>query len=224
MLAAADFFDLGEFAHRDLFAGLTYVWEALPRLAEYLRAHLQPGIEGTVMPHAFVGERVFVGEGTVVEPGACILGPAIIGRDCQVRAGAYVRENVIAGDGAVLGHASEFKNCVLLNRAGAPHFNYVGDSLLGADTNLGAGTKLSNVKVVGSTVTVTVEGRDYDTGLRKFGAVLGDGAQTGCGAVLNPGTLVGKRSLIYPLTSVRGYIPPDSIVKLRQAVEVEARR
>ena len=224
MLSPDDFFDLSDFRHRALFDGLQYVWEALPRIEAYVRQHLIPRIDGEVLPGAWLGEHVYIGKGTLVESGAMIRGPAIIGEDCEIRSGAYVRENVLLGDRAVVGHASEVKNSVLLNAAKAPHFNYVGDSLLGCDINLGAGTILSNLKVTWTNIVVTIEGREYDTGLLKFGAIVGDHAETGCNCVCNPGTLIGKHSLVYPCTSVRGYIPPHSLVKLRQEMQVVERR
>jgi NDP-sugar pyrophosphorylase family protein len=224
MLAPDDFLDLTDFAHRALFDGCEFVWEALKRLPDYLEANLRPAIEGTVMPGAWVGDRVAIGPGTVVETGAMINGPAIIGRDCRVRGGAYVRENVVAGDRVVIGHATEVKSSILLDTAQAPHLNYVGDSILGRETNLGAGTILSNLKVTEGEVVIQIEGQAHATGLRKFGAVLGDGAETGCNSILNPGTLVGKRTLIYAGCSLRGVIPPDSIVKLRQEIMCVQRR
>jgi NDP-sugar pyrophosphorylase family protein len=223
-LAPADFLDLDGFAHRPLFDSCEFVWDALKRLADYVRDNLRPAIEGTVMPGAWVGEQVQIGPGTVVETGAMIIGPAIIGRDCRLRGGAYVRENVVAGDRVVIGHASEVKGSILLDTAQAPHFNYVGDSILGRETNLGAGTILSNLKVTDDQVIVECDGRRLATGMRKFGAVVGDGVQTGCNAVLNPGTLIGKGTLIYPCCSLRGVIPAHSVVKLRQEVTCVERR
>ena len=220
MLKPADFFDLKDFEHARIFAGLEYVWQVLPRIEEYIQEELKPAILGEVMPGAYLDEaKVFIGEGTVVEPGAYIIGPAIIGRNCEIRSGSYVRENCLIGGGAIVGHTTEVKNAILLDGAKAPHFNYVGDSVLGAAVNLGAGTKLSNVKVTGQSVTVRVGDETYETGLEKFGAILGDGVESGCNSTLNPGTLIGKGSLIYANASVRGYIPPGTIVKLRQGLE-----
>ena len=224
LLTPAAFFDLDEFEHRALFEGVRYVWGALSKLDLYLAETLRPEILGTVMLGAWVGEDVFIGRGTVVEPGAFVRGPAIIGEDCQIRQGCYVRGHLVTGDGAVLGHCSEFKRAILLNRARAPHFSYVGDSILGSDVNLGAGSICSNVKVTGEAISVTVDGTEYPTGLAKFGAVIGDHAQIGSNTVLNPGTLVGKHSLAYPSLSLRGYYPPHSVIKPREQVEVVGRR
>ena len=222
-------FDLSNPATAAFFAGCTYVWEALAHLETHV-ARLTAGgrrIDGTVMPGAWLGDAPIVIEaGAVVEPGAYIIGPAYIGRGAVVRHGAYVRENVILLDGAVLGHASEAKHALFLPHAAAPHFAYVGDSILGHHVNLGAGTKLSNLGILSAkdpttgkrpTIHLTIDDRDYDTGLTKFGAILGDGAQTGCNAVLNPGCIIGPRTLVYANASLRkGYHPADSIIKLRQ--------
>jgi NDP-sugar pyrophosphorylase family protein len=169
-----------------------------------------------------------------VEPGAYVAGPAYIGAGAVVRHGAYVRENVIMLAGSLLGHASEAKHSILLPGAHAPHFNYVGDSVLGARSNLGAGTKLSNLTMNSekdpatgkrSTIKLDYEGKVIDTGLAKFGAILGDDAQTGCNAVLNPGCVVGPRTLVYANLSLRkGIHPADSVIKLRQGTSVMPRR
>ena len=182
------------------------------------------------MSGAHVNQRdVFIVCGARVEPGAYILGPAYIGPGVIVRHGAFVRENVIMLEGSVLGHACETKNSLFLKNAHAPHFNYVGDSVLGMNTNLGAGTKLSNLAITSAkdpdsgqrpTINIEVDGKRYDTGLAKMGAVLGDNVQTGCNAVLNPGCIVGPNTLIYPnLTLRKGYYPRNQVIKLRQSVE-----
>lgn len=221
MLRPEDFFDLADFAHADLFDGCEYAWEALQRLSDYIAAALSPGIQGTVQDGAYlIGDAIQIGEGTVIEPGAYITGPTIIGKHAVIRNGAYVRGNVIVGDHCVVGHTSELKGAVLLNGSGAPHFNYVGDSILGNRVNLGAGTKLSNLKIIAGNVKVRAGGTVYDSGLRKFGAILGDGAQTGCNAVLNPGTLLGRGSMVYPNATASGYVPPQSLVKLRQSLTI----
>ncbi|MBD3307371.1 glucose-1-phosphate thymidylyltransferase [candidate division KSB3 bacterium] len=209
------------FAHRELFADLDGVWEVLKRLPAYIEQILHPQILGTVAEGAsLVGDQIQIGNGSVIEPGAYIAGPTIIGEHTIVRHGAYIRGNVIVGDHCVVGHASELKGSILFDHSGAPHFNYVGDSILGNHVNLGAGTKLSNLKMLKGSVHVKMGQRVYDSGLRKFGAILGDRAETGCNAILNPGTLIGPGSLVYPNITVSGYIPPHSIVKLRQTQEV----
>lgn len=220
MLSPSDFFDLQGYAHAALFDGVEHVWDVIGRIHRYALANAVAGVRGQVMEGAFlIGDRISIGPGTVVEPGVVIKSPCIIGRDAEIRQGAYIRGGVIIGDGCVVGHASELKNAVLLDGAAAPHFNYVGDSILGRRVNLGAGTILSNVKIVGQTIVVSVGGRRYDTGLRKFGAVVGDDTQTGCNSVLNPGTFLGRRCRVYPCASVRGYHPDGTVVRLRQQIE-----
>ncbi len=228
MLRAEDYFDLSEFGHRNLFADVEYVWEVLNRIGPYLAAWFAaregPVILGSVEPGAWLdGRQIYVGPGAVVEPGAYIRAPAIIGPGSVVRHGAYIRGNVVVGKNCVVGHGTEVKNAVLLDGAQAPHFAYVGDSILGNRVNLGAGTVLANFKFGGTPVTVTWNGRRLDTGLRKFGAVLGDDVETGCNAVLAPGTLVGPGSLVYPNATVRGVIPPRSVVKVRFQTQVDPR-
>ena len=237
MLRPNDFFDLQDESISALFAGCDFVWEAIPRIAEHVQ-RLTEGkqtILGEVMPGATIGDGpIYIGEDARIEPGAYVLGPAYIAPGAVVRHGAFVRENVILLAGAVLGHASEAKNALFLSKAHAPHFNYVGDSILGHQVNLGAGTKLSNLGMMSvkdantgkrPTIVLRVDGEVYDMGLAKMGAILGDGAQTGCNTVLNPGCLIGKRTLIYANLSLRkGYYPVDSIIKLRQTIEVSERR
>ncbi len=224
MLRPEDFFDFSKCPYRDIFHEIEFVWDVLRRIPDYVAANLQPGHHGAISPLAHVEENVYIGPGTVVEAGAVVQGPSIIGANCQVRAGAYIRGNVLVGERAVVGHATELKHCLLLNEVAVPHFAYVGDSILGWQSHLGAGVKISNFKLTGTPVVVTVEGRRYETGLRKFGAILGDQAEVGCNGVLNPGTLIGKRTLAYPNVSLSGYYPPDRVVKLRQTHEVVVRR
>jgi NDP-sugar pyrophosphorylase family protein len=238
VLRPADFFDLshltGPFV--DLFDSLAEVWLAVPRLELVLRAFFQtPGrVLGHVEPGAVLvhSESVYVGKGAVVESGAYIRGPAYLGADCCVRHGAYLRGNVMAGPGCVLGHASEFKNALLLDGTSAAHFAYVGDSLLGHNVNLGAGTKLSNNGLLNEpppspqgqrTVRLRIPalgGSTIDTGLVKLGAILGDGVRTGCNVVAHPGCLVGPRTLVYPQVSLgKGYWEGGRIIKLRQTLD-----
>jgi len=212
----SDYLDLTHTAHAELFIAEQPVWSALSRLGDYLRSALKPRILGTVAPSAFIGPEVFIDEGTVVEPNAVIKGPAWIGKNSQVRAGCYIRENVIVGDGAVLGNSCEFKNCLIFDRCEVPHYNYVGDSILGHRAHLGAGVILSNVRLDRNEVLVRDGAASIPTGLRKFGAVIGDFAEVGCNSVVNPGTLIGRRTVIYPLTNVSGIIPADSVLKTRQ--------
>lgn len=160
---------------------------------------------------------ICIGQGTVVEPGALIKGPTIIGSHTEVRQGAYIRGNCIIGDRCVVGHATEVKNAIMLDDAKAGHFAYIGDSILGKNVNLGAGTKLANLKIIDVEMKISIEGKEYKTGLRKFGAILGDDAETGCNSVTSPGTMLGKRSLVYPCINVAGgYYPTRSIISPRR--------
>lgn len=236
MLRPSDFFDLRMPIVAELLADCEFVWQVVAKIASSVTQLVgdKQTIIGQVMPGAYVSDRpVFIGEGARIEPGAYVHGPAYIGDGVVVRHGAFVRENVILLPGAILGHASEAKNSLFLPHAAAPHFNYVGDSVLGHRVNLGAGTKLSNLGMLSEkdrltgkrpSIHITINGTSYDTGLAKLGAILGDDAQTGCNAVLNPGCLVGRNSLVYANTSLRkGYYPANSIVKLRQTVEIVER-
>ena len=200
----SDFFDLKDQNHEELFSGVKNAWEILPKIGPYLKAHLRNGSQAKLIGSPVIGENVFLGEGTIVEPGVYIRGPAWIGKNCEIRHGAYIRENVIAGDGCVLGNSCEFKNCVLLSGAHVSHFSYVGDSVVGGDVNLGAGVILSNYRLDGQAIRVRVAGQLVETGLRKFGAMVGDRASIGCNAVVNPGSLVAKEARILPGTIWRG--------------------
>jgi NDP-sugar pyrophosphorylase family protein len=224
MFKADDLFDLTQTQHAALFEGCEFAWDALKRLNDYLTANLRPALHNRCEGEAFIGKDVFIGEGTVVEDGAMIKGPAIIGRNCQVRHNAYIREQVIVGDDCVVGNSCELKGAVLFNGCQVPHFNYVGDSILGHKAHLGAGVILSNVKSLKGNVTVLHDGQKIDSGLRKFGALLGDGAEIGCNAVLNPGSIIGRNGIVYPLTNWRGVLAANQIAKNRSSIERSARR
>jgi NDP-sugar pyrophosphorylase family protein len=201
-------FDLEESAAGALLASCRNPWEALSRIGEFF-AGWTPGED-----FEQIAERVWAGRGTTVAATAEIHGPALIGRGCELRSGCLIRGRAVIGDGVILGNSTEVKNAILFNRVQAPHFSYIGDSILGAGVHLGAGVILSNVKITGSPVTVRgAAGRLLDTGLGKLGALIGDGAEIGAGSVLCPGTVIGRRSIVYPLTLVRGTVPPDSILK-----------
>lgn len=231
------FFDLSDKETTAFFAGCEYVWQVLGTIKAHVSRLVgdRQTILGEVMPGAYLSDRpIYIAEGARIEPGAYVMGPAYIGADVVVRHGAYVREDVIMLRGSLLGHASEAKNSLFLPYAAAPHFNYVGDSILGHYVNLGAGTRLSNLGILSTkdvvtgkrpTIKLIMDDTVYDTERTKLGAVLGDEAQTGCNTVLNPGCLVGPRTLIYANLSLRkGYYPPDSVIKLRQEVERVRRR
>jgi len=224
MFKPADLFDLKQTEHAAIFDGCQYAWDALKKIEGYLKANLKPALKNKCDGVAFIGDDVFIGEGTVVEDGVMIKGPAIIGKDCQIRHNAYIRENVIIGDNCVVGNSSELKNSFLFNNAAAPHFNYVGDSILGFKAHLGAGVKISNFKVFPGNITVEIDGKPYDTGLRKFGALLGDGAEVGCNAVLNPGSIIGRGAVVYPNVAWRSILPANNIAKNKAEVEVTVKR
>ncbi|MCE5242974.1 MAG: glucose-1-phosphate thymidylyltransferase [Syntrophobacteraceae bacterium] len=159
-------------------------------------------------------DRIRLGPGTVVEPGALIKGPAIIGSRTEIRQGAYLRGKCIVGNRCVVGHTTEMKSSIMLDGAKAGHFAYIGDSILGGGSNLGAGTKLANLKIIGDNIKIRMGSENIDTGLRKFGAILGDGVEIGCNAVTNPGTLLGKKAMVFPVTSVPGgYHKPNSLLR-----------
>lgn len=220
----ADFLDLSHTEHPKLFENAARVWDALKQIGSYLQFRLQPAVHARLFGKPFIGSAVFIGPGTVVEPGAVIKGPAWIGDNCEIRAGCYVRENVIAGHGVVMGNSCEFKNCILFDDAQVPHFNYVGDSILGHKSHLGAGVILSNVKLDHGEVVVKDGERLLPTGLRKFGAIVGDRAEIGCNAVISPGALIGRDAILYPGTIWRGVCPAGAIVKHRPAIEITPRR
>jgi NDP-sugar pyrophosphorylase family protein len=224
MFSAEEFLDLSHTAHPKLFESQGYVWDALKQIASYLQFRLQPAVLGDLMGKPFISDAVFVGRGTVIEAGAVLKGPAWIGENCEIRSGCYVRENVIAGDGVVMGNSCEFKNCILFDEAQVPHFNYVGDSILGHKAHLGAGVILSNVKLDHREIVVTASDGTIATGLRKFGAIIGDRTEVGCNAVINPGSVLGRDSIVYPGANFRGVLPASSIVKVRQNVQILTRR
>ncbi|MBQ7053753.1 MAG: UDP-N-acetylglucosamine pyrophosphorylase [Oscillospiraceae bacterium] len=167
--------------------------------------------------YRLLAEDVLIGEDVTIAPTATIIGPSVIGRGTEIRPGAYIRGNVITGERCVIGNSSELKNCVLLNDVQAPHYNYIGDSVLGNHAHLGAGAVCSNLKADGKNVVIRGD-RDYETKRRKVGAILGDGADIGCNSVINPGTVVGKNTSVYPLTSLRGVYPSDCIVKSQKEI------
>jgi bifunctional UDP-N-acetylglucosamine pyrophosphorylase / glucosamine-1-phosphate N-acetyltransferase len=207
------YLDLKQTEHTVLFEKAEQAWEILLALDLYLRDVIKPANHGTLIGNPVIGEKVFIGEGTVIEPGAYIKGPAWIGENCQIRHGAYIRENVIVGGGSVIGNSTEIKNSVLFKGCQVPHFNYVGDSVLGAKVHLAAGVIVSNLKLNGDFITVRYGDEVITTGLRKFGALIGDGAEIGCNTVLNPGSIIGRKSLIYPGVCWRGVLPAHSIAK-----------
>ncbi|MEE4311115.1 MAG: UDP-N-acetylglucosamine diphosphorylase [candidate division KSB1 bacterium] len=219
-LSASALFDLSKCPCRSIFDDAAYVWEAVAGIAAYLNVNLKSGIQGNAEPGARITGDVYIGENTIVEDGAVIRGPVWIGNNCRVFASAFIRENVIIGSGARIGGNTEIKNSILFDEAVVPHFNYVGDSILGWRAHLGAGVKTANVRLDGQAVWVKDGDRRIATGLRKLGAIIGDEAEIGCNAVLNPGTIIGVRTIVYAGALLSGIYPPDSIVKVRQHHEI----
>ncbi len=185
------------------------LWNVLPKLAETLKAISQQ------LPRGYqeIKPMVWIGPGTTISPTATITGPAIIGANCQIRHGAFVREQVICGNEAIIGNATEVKNSILFDGVQIPHFNYVGDAILGYKAHLGAGAILSNFKSTGDEIHVIIDQKKVGSGLNKLGAILGDRVEIGCNSVLYPGTIIGQDSIVYPLTPVRGTIPAKVIIK-----------
>lgn len=193
---------------KDLFDSCEYPWEMLSKIKDVCKTLIEKGIEGFTE----IKPGVLVGDGVTIAETATIIAPAIIGPNTEIRPGAYIRGNVITGEGCVIGNSSEFKNCILLDNVQVPHYNYVGDSVLGNKAHMGAGSICSNLKSDGKNIVIHGE-TEIETGLRKIGGILADGADVGCGCVINPGTVIGKKTSVYPLTALRGVIPANCIVK-----------
>lgn len=217
MFTPEGYLDLSHTEHRVIFENIEHVWQALPKIATYLQFRLKPGIYGKPLGRPFISNSVFIGKGTIIEHGAMLKGPAWIGENCEIRNGCYIRENVIIGNNVIAGNSSEFKNCLVFDDAQLPHYNYVGDSIIGYKAHLGAGVILSNVKLNKADISVATSNGFFPTGLRKFGAIVGDYAEIGCNSVLSPGSLIGKNAIIYPGSQWRGILPENHIAKLRQA-------
>jgi UDP-N-acetylglucosamine diphosphorylase / glucose-1-phosphate thymidylyltransferase / UDP-N-acetylgalactosamine diphosphorylase / glucosamine-1-phosphate N-acetyltransferase / galactosamine-1-phosphate N-acetyltransferase len=213
--SADEYFDLTSFSHSSLFNKNEPVWLTLKLIESYLKSLPLGEIHGTLENgvHLVNPEWITIGRGTVVESGAYIKGPCIIGENCEIRNGAYIRGNLIVGDRCVIGHATEVKNSIFLNGAHAGHFAYVGDSILGNKVNLGAGTRLANLRFDDQMIKVYSNGESIETGLRKLGAILGDFSLTGCNSVTNPGTFMGKHSRLAPCSTARGIIPANFNIK-----------
>lgn len=211
MISIDAFFSLKRFTHKALWKEGEPVWSPLLFLDEYLeKKSYAIEIEIPVGVHLSRPELISIGKGTMIEPGVFIQGPCIIGKNCIIRHGAFLRDGVICGDHCAIGHSAEIKRAILLNYACATHFSYVGDSILGNWVNLGAGVKCANLRLDRRNVELSFEGKKIKTGLKKFGAIIGDKTQIGCNCVLNPGTLIGKESISHPLLNLGGYILPRS--------------
>ena len=203
-------YNLEETIAKDLFEGAVYPWEVLPKISDFIK---KLGATLSEEEYEKRGEDIWIAKSATVAPTAYIHGPAIIGKEAEVRHCAFIRGNAIVGEGAVVGNSTELKNVVLFNKVQVPHYNYVGDSVLGYKSHMGAGSICSNVKSDKKLVVVKDGNEKIETGVKKFGAMLGDHVEVGCGSVLNPGTVIGRNSNIYPLSPVRGCIPADSIYK-----------
>ncbi len=212
-------YSLSETIAADIFEGVEYPWEALGKIKDFI---MELGAKLPEEKYEKRGEDVWVAKSAKVFPSAYINGPAIIDEDAEIRHCAFIRGSVIVGKGAVVGNSTELKNVILFNKVQVPHYNYVGDSILGYKAHMGAGSITSNVKSDKTLVTVKFQEECLETGLKKFGAMLGDDVEVGCNSVLNPGTVVGKGTSIYPTSSVRGYVPENSIYK--KEGEIVARR
>ena len=220
-LTVKENYSLDQTIAKDIFNGVTYPWEVLPKISSFI---LELGATLSEDEYEKRGENVWVAKSAKVAPTAFINGPAIIGKDAEVRHCAFIRGNAIVGEGAVVGNSAELKNVILFNKVQVPHYNYVGDSVLGYKSHMGAGSITSNVKSDKKLVVVKAGEEKIETGMKKFGAMLGDEVEVGCGSVLNPGTVVGNHSNIYPLSSVRGFVPANSIYKKQGEVVTKEER
>ena len=220
-LTVKENYSLDQTIAKDIFNGVTYPWEVLPKISSFI---LELGATLSEDEYEKRGENVWVAKSAKVAPTAFINGPAIIGKDAEVRHCAFIRGNAIVGEGAVVGNSTELKNVILFNKVQVPHYNYVGDSVLGYKSHMGAGSITSNVKSDKKLVVVKAGEEKIETGMKKFGAMLGDEVEVGCGSVLNPGTVVGNHSNTYPLSSVRGFVPANSIYKKQGEVVTKEER
>lgn len=203
-------YDLTQTIAASLMERFTYPWEVLTEIGKYI---LELGSELSLEEYDKVGVDVWIAKSATVAPSAYIQGPAIIGKDAQIRHCAFIRGNAIVGEGAVVGNSTELKNVILFNKVQVPHYNYVGDSVLGYKAHMGAGSITSNVKSDKTLVTIKYQDSKVETGLKKVGALLGDHVEIGCNTVMNPGTVIGKGAHVYPLSMVRGFVPANTIYK-----------
>ena len=209
-ITVKDLYSLDETLAKELLLSVTYPWEALPKIKDFI---LELGATLSKEEYDYKGDNVWIHKTAKTYPNNYIAGPAIIGAETEVRPGAFIRGNALVGNGCVVGNSTELKNVILFNKVQVPHYNYVGDSILGYKAHMGAGSITSNVKSDKKLVVVHNEGESIETGLKKFGAMLGDYVEVGCNSVLNPGTVICKESNVYPTSCVRGVIPPRSIHK-----------
>jgi len=208
-------FDLNETIAKDIFTDATYPWEVLSKIGDFI---IELGKSLPKDEYELRGENIWVHKTANVFPSAYIAGPAIICKDAEVRHCAFIRGKAIVGEGAVVGNSTELKNVILFNKVQVPHYNYVGDSILGFKAHMGAGSITSNVKSDKKLIVIKNGDERIETGIKKIGAFLGDNVEVGCGSVLNPGTIVGRESNIYPLSSVRGVVASNSIYKNKNEI------
>ena len=217
----SELYDLTQTIAAKIFEGKTYPWEVLPLIRDFI---LELGETLDPAEYEKRGENIWIAKDASIAPTASINGPCIIGKGAEIRQCAFIRGNAIVGEGAVVGNSTELKNVILFNKVQVPHYNYVGDSVLGYKSHMGAGSITSNVKSDKKLVVVKAGDEKIETGMKKFGAMLGDEVEVGCGSVLNPGTVVGNHSNIYPLSSVRGFVPANSIYKKQGEVVTKEER
>lgn len=208
-------YDLSQTISKDIFNNFIYPWEVLPRISAFI---VELGNKLSKDEFNQIEENIWISKSAKIAKTAYINGPAIIDKDAEIRHCAFIRGNAIVGMGAVVGNSTELKNVILFNKVQVPHYNYVGDSILGYKSHMGAGSITSNVKSDKTLVAINCGNQKIETNLKKFGAMLGDNVEVGCNSVLNPGTVVGKNSNIYPLSMVRGFIPPNSIYKNKNEI------
>lgn len=209
-IKTAALFDLTRSVASPLLESCEYPWQALKQIGDFV---VNLGKTLSRSEYYSPSENVWIANDVIIPHTATIIGPAIIESGTEIRPGAYIRGKVIVGKGCVIGNSCEIKNSIIFDSVQIPHFNYVGDSIFGYKAHTGAGAITSNIKNDGTNVAVLYDGKRIETGLRKFGAILGDGVQIGCNTVLNPGTVIGKNTNVYPLSSVRGFVPSESIYK-----------
>lgn len=217
-LTVNELFDLSHTIASPLLSSVTYPWEALAKIKDFI---IELGKTLSEDEYYSPSEGVWIAKDASVAPSAVINTPCIIGKGAEIRHCAFIRGSAIVGDGAVVGNSCELKNSILFDKVQVPHFNYVGDSILGYKSHMGAGSITSNVKSDKSNVTIAAGNEKILTGLRKMGAILGDEVEVGCNSVLNPGTVIGKNSNIYPLSNVRGYVPARHILKSPDCIVIK---
>lgn len=210
-------FDLNHTIAAELFEGKTYPWEVLSEISDFIRR-----LGESLDPEKFekCGEDIWVAKSAVIAPTAALNGPLIIDEDAEIRHCAFIRGSAVIGKRSVVGNSTEIKNDIIFDDVQVPHYNYVGDSILGHKSHMGAGSITSNIKSDRSLITISWDGESIETGIKKIGAMLGDGVEVGCNSVLNPGSVIGPRSMVYPLSMVRGVVPADCIYKNKPGFEI----